>query len=272
MMASKKSAAGKTKSAAKGAATKIENAGPSMLEVSLRVELEQLEKELDIAKNETADAKRKNEWLLEEMRRVREETREYEAYMMKKTVQEQARIKNISEFNQQELDAIEAEKQRRLTDYDRQKRELQDEILQQGADLERARRQLEEMADMRRRRATQVQEISDLEATLQALRNEHFEKLHSLKTQCFSERISFQRSSMVSLTQLQHGAKQEAVACLQEQSAHVHEENTDLRRELLALMASNRALREREEILKKQSRELRRQLEIITAPVSKSIY
>ncbi len=42
--------------------------------------------------------------------------------------------------------------------------------------------------------------------------------------------------------------------CLQEQSANVREENAELRQHLLALMASNRALREREEILKKQSR------------------
>jgi hypothetical protein len=110
------------KSSKSGSSSKLENAGPSMLEVSLRVELEQLEKELDVVKREAADAKRKNEWLLAEMGRVDEETREYEAYMMKKTVQEQARIKNISEFNQQELDAIESEKNKRLAEYEKQKR------------------------------------------------------------------------------------------------------------------------------------------------------
>eukprot|EP00048_Salpingoeca_helianthica_P017896 m.239563 g.239563 ORF g.239563 m.239563 type:complete len:265 (+) comp22663_c0_seq1:69-863(+) len=259
-MAAKGKKAGSKSS--KASAAKLEDAGPSMLEVSLRVELAQLEKELDVAKGEAADAKRKNEWLLAEMHRVEEETREYEAYMMKKTVQEQARIKNISEFNQQELDTIEVEKQKRIAEYEKQKRDIQDEILQQSAELERARKQLDDMAEMRRRRAAQVQEIKNLEETLQSLRSDHVQKLHALKTQCLEERVSFQRSSMASLTQLQTSAKHEALSCLQEQSAQVREENAAVRHHLLALMAANRALREREEILKKQSRELRRQIEI----------
>lgn len=115
----KKSSDAKPKKAK--SAAKLQNVGPSALELSLRLELDQLEKELSIAKQEAADAKQKNDWLVAEVHKVEDETREYEAYMMRKTMQEQGRIKSISEFNHQGLAAIEAERKARAVEFERQK-------------------------------------------------------------------------------------------------------------------------------------------------------
>ena len=118
-MPPKKKSAGAVKK--KKSSTKLENVGPSTLELSLRLELDQLEKELAVAKLEASEAKRKNDWLQAEVRKVEEETREYEAYMMRKTMQEQSRIKSLSDFNQQELDAIETEKRTRTLQFEKER-------------------------------------------------------------------------------------------------------------------------------------------------------
>lgn len=238
-------------------------AGPSTLELSLRMELEQLERELAVAKGEALEAKQKNEWLREEVRRVEEETREYEAYMGRKTAQEQERIKTIAEFNKQEMEAIEEEKKRRLQDYEKQKRELQDSILQYSAELERSKKQLADLSMLQARRDAQLQEIRDLEATLEQTRAEHFEKMQVLKAQCFDDKIRFQRTSVDTFSEVQKNAKQEALRCLEEQSQQVRQENGALRRELLSVLALNKELRAREEILKKQSKELAHQVEFM---------
>jgi hypothetical protein len=102
--------------------SKSEDVGPSSLELSLRLELELLEKELAFAKQEATAAKQKNDWLQAEVRKVEEETREYEAYMMKKTMQEQGRIKSLSDFNHQEMEVIEREKKENLLKFEKEKR------------------------------------------------------------------------------------------------------------------------------------------------------
>lgn len=243
---------------------KSDLAGPSALELTLRSELEQLERELAVAKQEALEAKQKNDWLQEEVRRVEEETREYEAYMTRKTAQEQERIKTIAEFNKQEMDGIAEEKRRRMLDYERQRQDLQDNILQFSAELERCKKQLSDLASLQAKRDAQLKEIADLEAAMEQARVDHAATMQSLKAQCFVDKMEFQRSSFDTYHQIQTSAKQEAVGCLDQQSTVVREENGQLRRDLLSVLARNKDLRTREEILRKQNRDLSHQVELMS--------
>eukprot|EP00047_Mylnosiga_fluctuans_P006671 m.248404 g.248404 ORF g.248404 m.248404 type:complete len:280 (-) comp15720_c0_seq1:162-1001(-) len=260
----KKAAATGEKKPKKASPSKTENAGPSALELSLRLELDQLEKDLAAAKQEAADAKKKNEWLAREFSRVEEESREYEAYMMRKTLQEQSRIKNIAESNHSSLSAIEEERKKRSGEFEAKRRELQEDIMQFTAELERARKKLDDMGDVKGRRERQLQEIKDLEATLEHNRIEHSQRMQELKSKCFEDKLAFQRETMGTVNKQERVAREEAVACLVAQSEQVREENRVVRRELLEIMRENKELREREEILKKKNRDMQRQMSIVS--------
>lgn len=57
----------------------VRTSGPSALELSLRLELEQLERDLQIAKNEAAVAREHNDALMVELRQTEDENGEYES-------------------------------------------------------------------------------------------------------------------------------------------------------------------------------------------------
>lgn len=63
------------------------------MELSLRLELESLEKELLLAKKEAEEAKEQNDFLRAEVERTKDETSEYESYMQKKTMREQVKVR-----------------------------------------------------------------------------------------------------------------------------------------------------------------------------------
>ena len=90
---SKKKKAGK-KSSTKVAAPAgdIKAAGPTPLEIQLRLELESLDRELVTVKREAEEASAQYKYLLTEANLTEQETKEYESFMSSKAVKERSKI------------------------------------------------------------------------------------------------------------------------------------------------------------------------------------
>lgn len=263
-MPKKKKAVKKKKGGAKKAkaAVSVDAPGPTALELTLRLELESLERELQTAKQEAEAAKKQNDWLQDEVRRTEEEANEYETYMEKKTVREQLKVQNISDQHQSVLDAIEADRTRKAKEFEENKKELGELILAKEAELRKIQAQIEEMSDFAQRRAAQEQEVSELQETIQSLEEQHERELHETKTRLLDEKLKFQRTAAVEIQRLETLAAQEAQECLEGHTDDVRTKNRELRKELVSVFALNKQLRERESALLLQNRELRRMADL----------
>jgi len=262
-----------TKGSKKSTAAKVPKAapvaGPTAAEISLRLELESVERELEVARHEAETARSHNMALREELLRSQEEAAEYEAYMSKKTERQQLKVQSISDRNQQAIDTVKAERDRKSKYYADLTKTLQDAILERERDLAKVTQQLEEMSELASHRRSQEQEIAALEAEIDRLQKAHESELEQVKADLLHEKIRFQRDATQEVIKLEQAAAKEAIECLDEHSQNVRESNQQLRRQLVQLFSENKALREREDMLKKQHGELQRLLQL-SAPREES--
>eukprot|EP00911_Craspedida_sp_UC1_P000501 UC1_evm1s378 len=240
----------------------LESVGPTELELSLRLELETLEADLTRAKQEAEEARVQHEWLREELQKTRDETRDYESYMRKKTMREHARMQGLSDQNQRDIDSVNAERTRRSKEFEAAKKDLGDRILEKEGELQRINGQLAELVDYKVKREEQSDEINALEAKIKHLKMEHAEKLQEIKSGYIDEKIRFQTEASKAVTDIETQAVSEALDCLDDHAARVRRENKALRQDLLRLFAENKVLRERETFLKRENVELVRQQDL----------
>ncbi|EDQ90344.1 uncharacterized protein MONBRDRAFT_24705 [Monosiga brevicollis MX1] len=289
MAKKKKTTKGSKKSTAAKAVGHLDAKTPPQLE------LESVERELEVARHEAETARSHvggfrpaeftsshNMALREELLRSQEEAAEYEAYMSKKTERQQLKVQSISDRNQQAIDTVKAERDRKSKYYADLTKTLQDAILERERDLAKVTQQLEEMSELAIRetfrltavnlqshRRSQEQEIAALEAEIDRLQKAHESELEQVKADLLHEKIRFQRDATQEVIKLEQAAAKEAIECLDEHSQNVRESNQQLRRQLVQLFSENKALREREDMLKKQHGELQRLLQL-SAPHEES--
>eukprot|EP00041_Stephanoeca_diplocostata_P031041 m.956744 g.956744 ORF g.956744 m.956744 type:complete len:282 (-) comp23875_c1_seq1:2651-3496(-) len=259
---SKKKGSGKKTKKAAGSGSSLTQAGPTQIELSLRLELQRLENDVQAAKWEVEDARNQNEFLHDEIRRTTEENNEYEKYISKKTTEEQAHVANLVDKNQHEIDAIETE--RRLIEHEHARvvKNLKDAIFARESEIERTRRQIEELREVEDKRDEQEKEIEALESAIRDLKSKHFDALQGQKEKFLEEKLSLQKEASAAVAGLQSRAPIEAMACLEKHSVKVKAGNRQLRSKLLSTMAANKELQKYEEALKRENEHLHRQLEL----------
>lgn len=272
-MPKKKAAGGKKKKASGDKKKKgdkaskdvvLENVGPTELELSLRMELDSLERELAQAKHEAEEARKNNQWLQEEVARTEEEMKEYETYMGKKTQREHTRMQSLTDTTQREIDAMEAEKQRRRIEYEDIKKTLNTQILEKEAQLHRINTEIDDLSEFDQKRSEQNALIQKLQAEIKQLETVHSENLQKLKSKYLDEKIQFQKEASTTVKTLEQQVTKDATIALEQHAGNIKAENRALRRELLGHIQANKSLQERERMLRQQNKDLLRQLELNT--------
>ena len=163
--------------------------GPSSTEITLRLELESLERELATARLETDTARRQNEWLRSELKVTEDEIAHYEKYMTSKAAREQMKIQSLNDRNADELDRISADRRQQEEMFNRQKlgasgftsafiianklSDLREQIMQRQNELSKVKRQLDELSDYKTKREAQEQEMKALEGQLVEMERNH---------------------------------------------------------------------------------------------------
>ena len=125
-----------------------------------------------------------NDVLTTELRKTEAENGEYEAYMTKKTVREQTKILTLTDKNNAEIDAHEADATRKAAQHERMTKELKDTILERESELEQTRRQVADLSLVQKKRDEQQKEIEQLEATIEEMNKDHFDSTCSSARAC----------------------------------------------------------------------------------------
>jgi len=255
----KKKGSGKKK---EGSAGTVVRAGPTQLELTLRLELQTLEQQLQNAKRDTEDARMQNEYLHEEVERTQQQNHEYEAYIEKKSDHEKGLVDAMTDDHARQLEAIESDRTHLHLETESIKKDLRDKISVREEELSKTLNEIDNMADIQKKRDDQQSEISRLEAEIEMRQRQHFEELQGLKSNFLSDKLEFQDNAHVQVTTLSEQAEQEAVSCLMKHAQEIKTENKNLRTRLLALMSSNKQMGKQETDIDNQNAELRRQLEL----------
>eukprot|EP00040_Diaphanoeca_grandis_P030798 m.182822 g.182822 ORF g.182822 m.182822 type:complete len:292 (+) comp32135_c1_seq1:491-1366(+) len=240
----------------------VVRAGPTQLELALRLELQTLERELDVAKRDTEEARLQNEFLHEEVERTQEQNHEYEAYIEKKSDSEKMVVDVMADNHRREIEAIESERTHLHLDAERVKKELRDKISVREEELAATLNEIDNMSDIQKKRDDQEEEISQLEKEIELRQKQHFEELQGLKSAFLNDKLDFQQDAREQVQTLELQAEQEAVSCLMKHAVQIKSENRRLRSKLLSLMSTNKQLGKDEADIVNKNAELRRQIEL----------
>lgn len=257
---------GSKKSSKKGGkkpdAGAIQTAAPTAMELSLRLELAQLEKELTIVKKEADAARLQNDFLLEEVKKTDTENGDYETYMQKKTMREQDKIAKLEDAHTKQIDAIEQEMSRKEAEARVTKAKLNEKILLRKSEIKKTREHIERLSEVSKKREEQEQEISELETQIMQIQEKHFEEIQSLKSHFLLEKVGFQEEANERVKGLQKKSQAEAIGYLTSHSRIVKADNIKLRRTLLALIEYNKQQQANVQFLENHNASLRRQIEL----------
>ncbi|XP_002738993.1 coiled-coil domain-containing protein 166-like [Saccoglossus kowalevskii] len=237
----------------------VEPPKPTEKELLLRAELESLTEELAGLKKRVEELRHENEWLQQEAHQTRVESHEYMSYMSKKTHKRQTTIITLTDQNQKEIEDINKQKEEMLKEYEEKKQALRNILLEKEAELAKTKKELDDLEEFKRLQADQVQRIKDLEKEVMKMRGKHTDTIQKLKTQFLSEKRNYQQDSESKVNELAKQANREALHCLNEHTSRIKDENRELRRELLKLIQTTRALHEHKQELEDQRKQLMRE-------------
>lgn len=83
-----------------------------------------------------------------QVNQTQDETQEYHEFMKKKTAREQARIQNLSDSNQKQIDAIEQQRNEKSAEYEQRKEKLREQILDAEGEIQRINRQIADLIEV----------------------------------------------------------------------------------------------------------------------------
>jgi len=234
---------------------------PTDKELKLKSQLESLTVQLSTLKSEANELCLENDFLQQETHQTKLETQEYMNYMSKKTGKRQNAVITFSDRNKEQIGEIESRKLYMMEKFANQKTELNDKILSRESELASIRQELDNLGDYKTLQEKQGREIMELEKKVAEERVKHSEAVQRLKAQFLDEKKRFQNESDETLGELSREAKKEAHNCLVSHTKQISVENRALRRELLSLIESSRALHIHKRELEDQQKVLARDQE-----------
>lgn len=239
----------------------VEVALPTERELQLKSQLESITVELKNTRLQVEELKHENDFLQQEAQQIRVETHEYLTYVSKKSQKRQAAVISLSDRNTEKIHEIQAKKEEAIYDYDKQKEELSNIILNKEAELTNIRNELSDLHEYQVLQEEQEAEILTLEKRMAEMRIKHNEAVQKLKGKFLEDKNSFQKEAEEELKELSKEAKKDAHQCLQDHSVKIKFENRALRKELLELIQKTRALHKHKLDLEEQRKILIREQE-----------
>nr|KAG5713877.1 hypothetical protein BaRGS_024504 [Batillaria attramentaria] len=244
---------------AKAVEEKPKTPEPTEKEIMLQEELNKVTKDLEDSKVRVEDLRKENEWLQQEAQKVRIESHEYMSYMEKKTSKRQTTIITLSDHNKQEIRNIQLQKQVMEEEFDEKKKALEALLLEKQHLLEKTNQELNDLQEYKNLQTEQLTKIRDLERQVSEMRTHHTHAIQNLKADFLRQKREYQNDSDTRIQSLEKKANKEALQCLTEHANHIKLENRALRRELLSLIQTTRALNEHQKELEDQRRQLVRE-------------
>ncbi|XP_078086978.1 uncharacterized protein ccdc166 [Mustelus asterias] len=232
--------------------------------ITLQNEYDEIVKELKQMKIKIYNLRKENEFLAKEAQQTRLETHEYIVQMSKRTEKRQHQIITLNDQNHQNLEEIRKAKEKLLSEFEAHKQELETTQSEKEDELVQLKKEIEDLEEYKELREQQLARISELDKLVMDARAKHSQCVHDLKLNFNNEKAEYKQNARRRVKQLEKDANKEAVCCLIEHIESIKVENQQLREVLVCLIRRSRVLREQQDELEAQHKQLTQERDYCT--------
>ncbi|KAJ8382445.1 hypothetical protein SKAU_G00032230 [Synaphobranchus kaupii] len=225
-------------------------------EVQLRREYEELTDTLNHLKRRVEQLRCENDLLQSEADKMHVDSREYTAYVSKRTQKRQSAISTLNEQNQQELQTLRDQKELEEEKHSKQANDLKKQVLERESQLALLKSEIEELCEIKRLQKQQLVRIAELQREMDVTNSQYTESIQALRAQFFDEKQKYEDQARQKIHALALAANKEASQCLISHTQQVSQENQWLRKELQQLIQRAQVLHDHQEQLQAQRQQL----------------
>ncbi|XP_061496215.1 coiled-coil domain-containing protein 166-like [Rhineura floridana] len=202
-----------------------------------------------------------NEFLNKEAQQIRENSKAYLAYLAKRTLRCQNAIITLNDQNRSDLAHVLKQKEELTSQYTDKETEVRSQLIEMETKYSLMNKEVEELKPFKELQSEQLSRIRELEKELLAMRIQHSEQMHKVKSKFLHLKAEYEVESHQKVQALAKKAEKEAVRSLIQHTKQVKAENWQLRNELLNLIKRAQGLKAIMHQLKEQKEQLLRELQ-----------
>ncbi|XP_053110622.1 coiled-coil domain-containing protein 166-like [Hemicordylus capensis] len=231
----------------KGAVTEQGRTGPLVSERRrehhLHKECGTLAEHIDTYTQRVEHFQGENEFLDKEAQQIRENSKAYLAYLAKRTLRCQDTIITLNDQNRSDLAQVRKQKEELTSQYTDKEKEVRCQLIEMETKYSLMNREVEELQPFKELQSEQLTRIRELEKELLALKIQHSEQMHTVKSRFLQQKSQYEMESQQKVQALAKKAEKEAVLSLIQHTRQIKAENWCLRKELLNLIQRAQGLR-----------------------------
>ncbi|KAJ7329416.1 hypothetical protein JRQ81_015590 [Phrynocephalus forsythii] len=202
-----------------------------------------------------------NEFLDKEAQQIRENSKAYLGYLTKRTVRCQNAIITLNDQNRSELAHVLKQMEELTSQYTDKEKEVRSQLIEMETKYSLMNKEVEELKPFKELQLDQMTRIRELEKELLAMKIQHSEQMHKVKSQFLQQKAEYEAASQQKVQALAKRAEKEAVRSLIQHTKQVKAENWQLRHELLNLIKRAQGLKNIVCHLREQKEQLQKELQ-----------
>lgn len=200
-----------------------------------------------------------NEFLEKEAQQIRDVSKAYLSYLLKRTLRCQNAIISLNDQNRADLAQIRKEKAELTSQYMAQEKVLQSQLFLLESKFLVLNKEVGAMQPWKDLQLQQLTRIRELEKELLVMKVQHMEQMHKVKSRFLQQKAEYELESQQKIQALAKVAEKEAVHSLIQHTKQVKTEYWRLRQELLNLIRRAQTLKSFLLHLRRQQQQLLRQ-------------
>ncbi|XP_066479130.1 coiled-coil domain-containing protein 166 [Tiliqua scincoides] len=200
-----------------------------------------------------------NEHLDKEAQQIREISKAYLSYLLKRSLRCQNTIISLNDQNRADLAQIRKEKAELTSQYAAQEKGLQSQLFLLESKFLVLNREVEAMQPWKDLQFQQLTRIRELEKELLVMKVQYMEQMHKVKSRFLQQKAEYEMESQHKIQALAKLAEKEAVRSLIQHTKQVKAEYWRLRQELLNLIRQAQTLNTFRLQLRRQQQQLLRE-------------
>ncbi|KAL8181382.1 UNVERIFIED_CONTAM: hypothetical protein K2H54_000243 [Gekko kuhli] len=200
-----------------------------------------------------------NEFLDKEAQQIRENNKAYLSYLNKRTIRCQTAIVTLNDQNRSDLAQVRKQREQLISQYTDKEKEVKSQLIEMETKYSLMNKEVEELQPFKELQLEQLSRIRELEKELLAMKIQHSEQMHKVKSQFLQQKADYEMESQQKVQSLAKLAEKEAVRSLIQHTKQVKAENWRLRHELLNLIKRAEVLKDFMTQLREQQQQLLRE-------------
>ncbi|KAJ6651600.1 hypothetical protein lerEdw1_020801 [Lerista edwardsae] len=185
----------------------------------------------------------KNEFLNKEAKQIRENSKAYLDFLAKCTLRCQNATTTLNDQNCSDLAQVRKQKEQLISQYMDREKEVRCQLIELETKFSLMKKELKELQPVKELQLEQLTCIRELEKKLLAMKIQHSERMHKVKSRFIQQKTEYELESQEKVQALAKKAEKEAVSSLIQHTKQIKAENCQLRSELLNLIQRAQGLK-----------------------------